>query len=389
MSDYKNRTCNIKNILKDNELECLIDLDNVNTESFVNVSDKIDTKDVLKKKNLDFSDVMNKIGGKLVYVKSGSTGHTFRGFNPQNINDPHFAVKIVGYPKRENYGMYDDVRRPENAELNMLKVLSYFVINNQTPHLVLPIGTFNTDINPFLSLSDQGVVNDKKYSQFINRYKKGELYDKVSILISEWADGGDLLEYIKKNKDTLTVKEWRVIFFQILSALSVIQSKYPGFRHNDLKANNILIQKIGSRNRNNKFKYKINNKTYVIPNIGIQVKIWDFDFACIKGIVDNTKVDAKWTDKININSKMNRYYDLHYFFNTLTRKGFFPEFWKSKSVPKAVKEFVRRIIPEKYTVGENIAERGRILINDEYTYADKILKEDEFFNVLRPENEKV
>lgn len=389
MSDYKNRTCNIKNILKDNELECLIDLDNVNTESFVNVSDKIDTKDVLKKKNLDFSDVMNKIGGKLVYVKSGSTGHTFRGFNPQNKNDPHFAVKIVGYPKRENYGMYDDVRRPENAELNMLKVLSYFVINNQTPHLVLPIGTFNTDINPFLSLSDQGVVNDKKYSQFINRYKKGDLYDKVSILISEWADGGDLLEYIKKNKDEMTVREWRVLFFQILSALSVIQSKYPGFRHNDLKANNILIQKIGSRNRNNKFKYKINNKTYVIPNIGIQVKIWDFDFACIKGVVDNTKVDAKWTDKININSKMNRYYDLHYFFNTLTRKGFFPEFWKSKSVPKAVKEFVRRIIPEKYTVGENIAERGRILINDEYTYADKILKEDEFFNVLRPENEKV
>tara|TARA_B100001093_G_scaffold243759_1_gene233498 strand:+ start:1364 stop:2533 length:1170 start_codon:yes stop_codon:yes gene_type:complete len=389
MSDYKNRTCNIKNILKDNELECLIDLDNVNTEYFVNVSDKIDTKDVLKKKNLDFSDVMNKIGGKLVYVKSGSTGHTFRGFNPQNKNDPHFAVKIVGYPKRENYGMYDDVRRPENAELNMLKVLSYFVINNQTPHLVLPIGTFNTDINPFLSLSDQGVVNDKKYSQFINRYKKGDLYDKVSILISEWADGGDLLEYIKKNKDEMTVREWRVLFFQILSALSVIQSKYPGFRHNDLKANNILIQKIGSRNRNNKFKYKINNKTYVIPNIGIQVKIWDFDFACIKGIVDNTKVDAKWTDKININSKMNRYYDLHYFFNTLTRKGFFPEFWKSKSVPKAVKEFVRRIIPEKYTVGENIAERGRILINDEYTYADKILKEDEFFNVLRPENEKV
>ena len=389
MSDYKNRTCNIKNILKDNELECLIDLDNINTESFVNISDKIDTKEVLKKKNLDFSDVMNKIGGKLVYVKSGSTGHTFRGFNPKNIHDPHFAVKIVGYPKRENYGKYDDVRRPENAELNMLKVLSYFVINNQTPHLVLPIGTFNTDINPFLSLSDQGIVNDKKYTQFINRHKKGELFDKVSILISEWADGGDLLEYIKKNKDTLTVKEWRVIFFQILSALSVIQTKYPGFRHNDLKANNILIQKIGSRNRNNKFKYKINDRTYIIPNIGIQVKIWDFDFACIKGIVDNTKVDAKWTDKININSKMNRYYDLHYFFNTLTRKGFFPEFWKSKNVPKAVKDFVRRVIPEKYTVGENIAERGRILINDEYTYADKILKEDEFFNRLRPDNEKI
>ena len=101
---------------------------------------------------------MNKIGGKLVYVKSGSTGHTFRGFNPENINDPHFAVKIVGYPKRVNYGKYDDVRRPENAELNMLKVLSYFVVNKQTPHIVLPIGTFNTSIKPFLSLYKEGIV---------------------------------------------------------------------------------------------------------------------------------------------------------------------------------------------------------------------------------------
>ncbi len=55
MSYYnKNRTCNIKNILKDNELECLIDLDNVNTESFVNFTNKTDTKEVLKKKKSRF-----------------------------------------------------------------------------------------------------------------------------------------------------------------------------------------------------------------------------------------------------------------------------------------------------------------------------------------------
>ena len=47
-----------------------------------------------------------------------------------------------------------------------------------------------------------------------------------------------------ENFTKLTVKEWRVMFFQILSVLAIIQTKYPTFRHNDLKANNILIQKI-------------------------------------------------------------------------------------------------------------------------------------------------
>ena len=42
----------------------------------------------------------------------------------------------------------------------------------------------------------------------------------------------------------MTTKYWRVIFFQIISVLAVIHKKYPNFRHNDLKANNILLQKI-------------------------------------------------------------------------------------------------------------------------------------------------
>jgi serine/threonine protein kinase len=390
MSYYnQNRTAMIKTILEGNDLKSLLDLDSNETEAFINTSKETDIRDVLNKKVLDFSEVINKIGGKLVYVKSGTTGHTFRGFDPNNPNEPNFAVKVVAYPKRENYGDLNDIRRPENAELMMLKVLSYFVINNQTPHLVLPIGTFNTGIKPFLSLGKNGIVDNKKYTQFIKRYKKGDLYQEVSVLISEWADGGDLLEYIRKNHKTMTLKVWRVIIFQIFSALSVIQTKYPGFRHNDLKANNILIQNIESRNKNNKFKYKINGKVYILPNIGIQIKLWDFDFACIAGTVENTKVNAEWTDKINVNSKKNRYYDIHYFFNTLTRKGFFPEFWTTPEISKQVKDFVKRILPDKYIKGDNVAERGRLLVDDEYTTPDEVLKNDVFFDKLRPKEDRL
>ena len=381
------RTNMIKNILQGNNLKSLVDLDCNDTESFINTKKDIDIRDVLDKKILDFSEVINTIGGKLVYIKSGTTGHTFRGFNPSNPSDPNFAVKIVAYPKRENYGDLNDIRRPENAELMMLKVLSYFVINNHTPHLVLPIGTFNTNIKPFLSLDKNGIVDNKKYAMFIKRYKKGDLHNDVSVLISEWADGGDLLEYLRKNMSTMTLRVWRVILFQIISVLAVIQAKYPGFRHNDLKANNVLIQNIEARNKNNKFKYKINGNIYIVPNIGIQIKIWDFDFSCIEGIVDNTKVNADWTDKINISATRNKYYDIHYFLNTLTRKGFIPDFWDIPEIPKQVKEFFGRIVPEKFREGDNVAERGRLLVDDEYITPNEILINDPFFSKLKPINE--
>lgn len=130
--------------------------------------------------------------------------------------------------------------------------------------------------------------------------------------------------------------------------------------------------------------YEINGQAYIIPNVGFNVKLWDFDFACIPGLVENSKVSAKWTSKINIDPVQNRYYDLHYFFNTLTRKGFMPEFFNDKLIPNEVKDFVNRIIPEPYREpGKYISERGRILINDEIYTPDWVIKNDPLFQDFR------
>ena len=76
---------------------------------------------------------------------------------------------------------------------------------------------------------------------------------------------------------------WKVIVFQLLSVLSVIQNRYPSFRHNDLKANNVLIEltRLDYENINytNRIIYNIGNKKYKIPDIGINIKLWDFDFG--------------------------------------------------------------------------------------------------------------
>lgn len=345
-----------------------------------------DIRDLMPKKYIDFSKAITELGGKLLYIKSGSTGHTFKGVYPpleDGTNDlrKSYAVKIVAYPKKENYGDMYNIKRPENAELMMIKLLSQFVRKSETPHIVLPIATFNTSIKPFLSLAKSNLVESKKFDQFLEKYQNGEYYQNVSVLISEWANGGDLLDYLRKNYKSFKIRHWRTIFYQFLSVLAIIQAKYPSFRHNDLKGNNLLINLIDMSKK--KYKYVINGQIYIVPNIGFQIKLWDFDFACIPKLVNNSKVEAEWTNKINITPQQNRYYDIHYFFNTLTRKGFFPEFWTEPEIPEKVKEFVNRVIPEKYKSGKLVSEKGRILVNDEYLIADEILKNDQFFKVMR------
>jgi len=380
-----NRVDFIHNLLKDKKLDPLIDVKcPIEQKGGSDEHKKDQTKDMrelLSKKTFDFNQIINEIGGKLQYVKSGTTGHTFKGISYKEKDKTiNYGVKIVAYSKKDSYGDINFSNRPENTELVMLKLLSEFVLTGQTPHIVLPIGSFNTNISPFVKLA-KTFSESKKFEQFLEKYEKGEYYENVSVLISEWANGGDLLDYIRKNYKSFKIRHWRTIFFQILSVLSIIQAKYPGFRHNDLKANNLLVNLIDMSKK--KYKYVINNQIYIVPNVGFQIGLWDFDFACIPGMVDNAKVEADWTNKINITPQQNRYYDVHYFFNTFTRKGFFSEFWTEKEIPDKVKEFVRRVVPEKYTSGKLVSEKGRVLVNDEFLTADEILKNDIFFKVMR------
>lgn len=337
----------------------------------------------LEKKIYDFYNVIGQIGGTLTYIKSGTTGHTFRGVIKNNDADIYYAVKVVAYPKKEKYGDINDVRRPENAELMMIRLLSYFVINKQTPHIILPIATFNTSILPFTDLIENKSVSqdNNKYIDFVKKYKKGEYYDNVSVLISEWANKGDFLDFVKRYYKQITPQQWKIFFFQIISVLAVIQSKFPTFRHNDLKANNILVHKISKKET--AYRYRISQHGYIVPEVEYLLKIWDFDFACIPGIVDNAKVYAKWTDQINVTPTQNRYYDMHFFFNTFIKKGFFHQFLEDPCIPKEAVEFVNRVVPPKYQTGEEVTDKGRIKNNIEYTTPDKVLQTDPYFAEYR------
>ena len=391
-----NRIQFIKTLLNNNSLKPIIDFDNTDTENFISRSrededsaESYDTRATLRKEVHDITTVINNMGGTLQYIKSGTTGHTFKGEEKDKNGEIlyEYAVKVVAYSIKDRYGGMHDTRRPENAELLMIKLLSYFIVKRRTPHIVLPIGTFDTGITNFTNLIEQGYVNkdNEKYKDFVQRYHNGEYYDDVSILISEWANRGDLNDFIKKNFRKFTPIHWKVIFFQLISTLAVIQSKFPTFRHNDLKANNILVRKI-NKNVNN-YKYKVVGDMYGVPNIGYQIGIWDFDFACIPGIVNNKKVmiSNKWSRGINVGPMQNRYYDVHYFFNTLIKRGFFPELMTDHRIPHEVKEFVLSIVPLEYQKGDSVSKGGRILHNMEYATPVDILRNNPYFEEFRIE----
>jgi serine/threonine protein kinase len=391
-STIQSRILSIKKLLLDSSLQSinlLKEMDGgMETEFFEGPKDikdhkSLDSRTVLGKKTINFYNVINRLNSKLIYIKSGAYGNTFKGIVTDDNDEEvmSFAVKIVAYPKKDGYGSMYNVTRPENAEICMLKLLSYFVIKNQSPHIILPICTFNTSIKPFLTLQDDEIVahDNQKYTDFIKNYNEGAYYETVSVIISEWANRGDLSMFLKKHYKKLELIHWQCIFFQIISTLAIIQSKYPSFRHNDLKANNILISKTDVCNK--KLLYKVNKKEYILPSIGYCVYLWDFDFACVPGVVENSKVYQEWTKKINITSKKNLYYDVHYFFCTLIFKGFLPELMSDNTVPSEVKKFINYIIPEEYRPAHSsgkVNKRCRLLVDDElYKPAD--LLDHKFF----------
>jgi hypothetical protein len=148
----QSRIFNIKNLISTAKLELINPLKSMDagldTEFYEGPKENrsMDTKTVLGKKTLDFYNIINRLNSKLLYVKSGAYGNTFKGIVTNNAGDEimSFALKMVAYPKKNGYGSINNITRPENSEICMLKLLSYFVIKSQTPHLILPIATFNT-----------------------------------------------------------------------------------------------------------------------------------------------------------------------------------------------------------------------------------------------------
>ncbi len=159
---------------------------------------------------------------------------------------------------------------------------------------------------------------------------------KEEMLYQEYASGGDLLTAITNYNTVMNDDHLRMIIFQILVTLMVVQKKVPSFKHNDMHLKNVLLDV--SFKTTGSIKYG----DFYVPNTGLRALVGDFGFAHTK-THQNPKVASKeFASDYGIAPNSHKMYDAHLFLNAL-----YIELAKYSKFTETI-GFLRSVIPMHY-----------------------------------------
>jgi tRNA A-37 threonylcarbamoyl transferase component Bud32 len=135
--------------------------------------------------------------------------------------------------------------------------------------------------------------------------------DNKIIYYNEYANYSTFFDWAKVSRSQ---QEWMNLLVQIIISIICMQ-KYFNIIHGDLHSLNILIYKVQGGGY---WKYIIDDKEYIVPNLGWVILVIDFGFTSISG-----KVYIKWyyEDHIKELSKKQRiFYDFNYLSHDLIKQ---------------------------------------------------------------------
>lgn len=293
----------------------------------------------------NIKNLVELFGGSLAELGKGSYGTVYKVCFDSNCNDT-FVIKKILIDDLEIYVSIENPNRPENVEVEVFKRLNQLLLHRATPNIPFYMGDFICK-----EKNEKG--KPEYYRYYMAERADGDLRKYIDTILTN--NESDI--YSKLNKE----KIWKSLLFQIISVLHVIQKKYPNFRHNDLHDGNILFFKVEPIGN---FKYIINGITYVIPNVGIRLGIWDFDFASIAGDLDNIKTFYMQSESFGIRCEPNLYTDMHKFVNTIIAKlniigeSNITETTSTRYIPKVMIEFLNRVVPRRFQGYEKIGYIG-------------------------------
>ena len=224
----------------------------------------------------DGSDLLDKLvvdsEATLQFIGRGTFGNVFF------LNRPFpMAVKFVPGIDNSKYNA--------SRQAFVAKALESLVVDGITPHISTVITAFwiDTQVLPLEVITFPKKLDRKPHS-------------KTLAIFTEWADSGDLLKLIQRNP--ISLSDLKILVFQVVFTLVKIQERFPNFKHNDLKPNNILIHSEEREFTTRTYELSPLDK-FVLPIMMWHIKINDFDLSTIKS------------------KKKNHYADVHFFFATM------------------------------------------------------------------------
>ena len=146
----------------------------------------------------------------------------------------------------------------------------------------------------------------------------------ATILISELYDG-TLLDFINTNYHKMSLNMWSIIIFQIIYTIYMTKIKLFNFVFGNLCPKKIKYQLINSQENSaikvaSKYRYRMRNHIFCIPDVGIRIKIVNFN-------------KSFFADK-----EQNQNYDVDFFLESLSNVliNFHPH------IPEEITSFIER-----------------------------------------------
>lgn len=125
----------------------------------------------------------------------------------------------------------------------------------------------------------------------------------------------DMTKWLRGRSATVNDAVVRAAIFGVLYTLAVLHKAYPGFRHNDLSTNNVLVKKL---RKPATWGYSFGGNTYLAKDVPVLVAINDYDFTHVPDhpTLANERILG---GKYSVTDAPNKTYDTHFFLKSVLK----------------------------------------------------------------------
>jgi hypothetical protein len=299
------------------------------------------------------SEIISQLKGKkFQLLKSGDNYNIFKVY----LNRFFVLLKISVYNREEDV---NNLTCKINNDNFFSYLLSSFTVTGESKHIELPIVNLDADIKMVSDIFD--IYPSLK--ELREKIEKKVYPNVISFRFRE-----RFFEYNSMDNFFMKKKcDFRIIIFQVIHTLALIQDKYPSFRHNKLDTKSIFIYLKSKEGVINNYIFK--SKKFQFSS-KFDLKIGNFGFSSIdKHLSEGFEGPLK--------GEKNRYFDIHYFLGKMLE-------YVDNSITDCPEllDFMNRALPIEFRTDDNY------LKNNVELFTPSKLLNDKYFSIFTKEIKK-